>query len=212
MPLHLIGYWKNALDDAYPFPEELARESDPDVRDAAASYLDAGALFKQYRGLSTCRFGCADVGGSRELTDGAWVWPDTLGHYVRAHAITLPPDFVSDARRLRAPATSLDQKADPAHWVDWARTFRLPHVDALVAEAKIAVARTCEAAWYAEGARLAAEMGVGTLECVWAGCGRRALRSKAMCGRCIARKGDPLTELEAERDELRRIAAQLARP
>jgi hypothetical protein len=52
-----------------------------------------------YGGFSTCRFGCAGAVGSRELTDGVWLWPEGLGHYVETHAICLPDDFLAHARQ-----------------------------------------------------------------------------------------------------------------
>jgi hypothetical protein len=34
------------------------------------------------------------IGTLQILTDGTWKWPSDLGHYVRAHHVRLPADFV----------------------------------------------------------------------------------------------------------------------
>ena len=33
--------------------------------------------------------------GTQDLTDGTWVWPEGLAHYVRVHGIALPDEFVA---------------------------------------------------------------------------------------------------------------------
>ncbi|HEY1188039.1 MAG TPA: hypothetical protein VGE74_10300 [Gemmata sp.] len=33
--------------------------------------------------------------GGRDLTDGVWMWPEGLAHYVECHAVRLPDEFVS---------------------------------------------------------------------------------------------------------------------
>lgn len=36
--------------------------------------------------------------GHRDLTDGVYVWPEGLAHYVKAHAVRLPDDFLAHVR------------------------------------------------------------------------------------------------------------------
>lgn len=63
------------------------------------AYLRAGMLESYEHGYSHCRFRtCAGAGksmGCATLTDGVWVWPEGLPHYVEAHDVHLPLDFVS---------------------------------------------------------------------------------------------------------------------
>ena len=44
-----------------------------------------------------CRF-CNEFNGTGELTDGTYVWPEGLAHYVTEHNVRLPEGFVSHAR------------------------------------------------------------------------------------------------------------------
>jgi hypothetical protein len=94
------------------------------------TYLRQGREFAAWRGLSYCRLKCGIDDremGHRDLTDGTWVWPEGLVHYVERHCLRLPPEF-SDAVQARAgrvpdvivPEDS-DRKAlvDRTFWNDW---------------------------------------------------------------------------------------------
>lgn len=45
-------------------------------------------------GYSPCRL-CGDNDGALELSDGVFVWPEGLRHYVVDHGVRLPQEFVS---------------------------------------------------------------------------------------------------------------------
>ena len=62
-------------------------------RDIVAIYLDVGRVPWIQMGCSTCRF-CGRENGCAELTDGTYVWPEGLSHYVRERAVRLPAGFV----------------------------------------------------------------------------------------------------------------------
>ena len=64
------------------------------------AYLRAGQEWIRFSGWSYCRFGCGiapSALGDRDLTDGVWVWPEGLAHYVEVHAVRLPDEFISHA-------------------------------------------------------------------------------------------------------------------
>jgi len=103
--MKIIGYWIRSLsDDDFPPPQELITDCDASTRNAIAEYLDAGLEFAAYRGVSWCRFFCDHPMGNRELTDGEWVWPEGLSHYVRDHNVRLPDEFVASVRLQSRPA------------------------------------------------------------------------------------------------------------
>jgi hypothetical protein len=69
--------------------------------------------------------------GDRDLTDGAWLWPEGLSHSVEVHAVHLPDDFVDDMRsrgwRAAEPiARWADREesdrppVDRSYWISWA--------------------------------------------------------------------------------------------
>jgi hypothetical protein len=91
--LILIGYWSGD----WPNPESFVDHSwDPEERDVIAMYLSGGLIVRTYMGYSKCRF-CGKQNGDVELSDGVFVWPEGLSHYVETHAIRLPDRFVTHA-------------------------------------------------------------------------------------------------------------------
>ena len=120
--------------DRFPHPADLVTPGWlSDDRDRIISYLQAGRTFAKWRGLSYCRFGCgADTRamGSRCLTDGEWVWPEGLAHYVESHEVRLPQEFVDAMRRhcwqigLAEDGPTADAQGEPdfTFWLEWSAT------------------------------------------------------------------------------------------
>jgi len=110
----LIGYWNDRLQDGsllgdgslseqyalYPSPLDLVSPGWlGSEKSSLISYLRSGVMYTESLGWSTCSFLCKNKSvGSRELTDGVWVWPEGLAHYVEVHDVLLPSEFVDHAR------------------------------------------------------------------------------------------------------------------
>src|SRR4051794_29893292 len=84
--LTLIGYWRSDNKPQWPDPVEFVDDTwDPYERKWVAAYLNRGAPTSiQPLGWSRCRF-CGQSNGFAELTDGVYLWPDGLSHYVTDH-------------------------------------------------------------------------------------------------------------------------------
>lgn len=139
-PAGLLGYWCESSPAQYlGFPDPAALVAPDWERKRRAdivSYLRAGTPQAQYMGYSTCRFAdCTHRDrsclGSADLTDGQWIWPEGLWHYVHDHAVRLPDEFVASAakRNFVIPA-KLDARArvfaDPAFWLRWCAEHTAP--------------------------------------------------------------------------------------
>lgn len=113
-----------------------ARVIDPawavDERPQLVEYLRTGCRHSTYFGFSFCRLDSVchiprEQMGSADLTDGEWVWPEGLAHYVEVHQIRLPDDFLDHARAnaFRVPRTGA-RRASRARakssdfWEQWA--------------------------------------------------------------------------------------------
>ena len=126
-PLRGVGFWFHPLSPSeLPRPEVLAgHRLDPAEKRALVSYLRSGTLYESYRGQSWCRFMCgADrfTMGSTESTDGVWVWPEGLAHYVEAHDVELPSELVERARRGHSPPrTAPTARFSLDWWIGWGR-------------------------------------------------------------------------------------------
>ena len=100
-----VGFWKDTkaildlsgLFHDRPDPRGLVDHKwMKGKRERIAQYLYAGQRINQSMGYSYCRFECGVVGsamGTADLTDGAYLWPEGLSHYVLVHHVRLPKRF-----------------------------------------------------------------------------------------------------------------------
>ncbi|MEZ4453377.1 MAG: hypothetical protein R3B09_28190 [Nannocystaceae bacterium] len=103
-------------------------------RERICGYLDAASVVRWQPGYSYCRFddGPPDEAmGSRERSDGVWIWPEGLSVYVRRYNVRLPDEFVELMRRRRftPPAVDLqwaDVEVSADRWLRWAAHLRGP--------------------------------------------------------------------------------------
>ena len=90
-----VGFW---IWDSEP--EKLVDPGwNPFERVAVIRYLEAGKILETYLGSAYCRMGCfggkmASQMGSRDLTDGIWIWPEGFTHYLEVHQVKPPAEFV----------------------------------------------------------------------------------------------------------------------
>ena len=139
-PLKAVGFWRpNADWDDWWAPSELP---DPHwlvrrgwrlrERRRILAYLRSGHRFEAYAGWSYCRFWLCPTWPSRsgdsDLTDGQWVWPQGLAHYIERHWVCLPEEFADTMRSnsWRVPpweelamAQARGQPYDLSFWVAW---------------------------------------------------------------------------------------------
>jgi hypothetical protein len=111
MPLRRIGYWRQVgryergdhSDYLLSNPCELVDPTwNPDIKRSVVTYLRNGKVLACCMGYSYCRFHCGisdNMMGSCELTDGVWLWPEGLPHYVEVHSVRLPADFINHMQR-----------------------------------------------------------------------------------------------------------------
>jgi hypothetical protein len=105
--LHRIGYWQERGAEHLPRPETLMDGATSGgahslERARVAALLRAGTSVFGSVGYSTCRV-CGLQNGRDELTDGTYVWPEGLAHYVEAHGVVLPVEVTSAMTHCTAP-------------------------------------------------------------------------------------------------------------
>jgi hypothetical protein len=89
-----IGYWRSQLEPEWPEPADFVDENwDENERNHVAVFLESGTVPWVQLGVSICRF-CGQENGFAECTDGVFLWPEGLAHYVREHAVRLPAPVV----------------------------------------------------------------------------------------------------------------------
>lgn len=98
-----IGFWTDRSEFTQPIgavdPRTLVDASwDATERARVVAYLKNGVTHETWRGFSYCRFECGRPShkmGSRDLTDGVYVWPEGYAHYVEDHLVKPPADFIT---------------------------------------------------------------------------------------------------------------------
>jgi hypothetical protein len=121
--LTLIGYWRSSQEPEWPDPAHFVESAwNQEEREIVACFLEAGRVPWIQMGLSTCRF-CGRENGCAELTDGTYLWPEGLSHYVREHAVRLPVQVVDHI--LECEAQRPDQ-VDLGWWKAAAPDWRSP--------------------------------------------------------------------------------------
>ncbi|OLP17069.1 hypothetical protein BST81_17065 [Leptolyngbya sp. 'hensonii'] len=181
----LIGYWiESVYDDRFLAPQEVADQLPPEAASKVLAYLQAGKHYRRACGLSWCRFSGIYL-GSDELTDGYWIWPDGLIHYVAEHRVGLPEAFLADILHGRsqidntAPDPSLD------FWLEWCQHNQDPSFRKKLRLTREQTEKLAKAAFkdyvHAKRARLNAEYGVGHRICLQANCHELTLAGKVFC-------------------------------
>jgi hypothetical protein len=133
--LKAVGYWwshpqlRFPENDRFPDPTRLVTPDwRSEERPSIDRYLRSGWIYAAWRGLSHCRFKCRErYTGSRCLTDGEWVWPEGLVHYLEAHQVRLPDEFIESMRRRDWQLPEADPRAtydggavvDHSFWIAW---------------------------------------------------------------------------------------------
>ena len=113
--LKAIGYWKSKYEPDLPDVHQyLSPIPLPGyVKTAVVAYLQESnpqvQVFERWRGWSSCRV-CGQVNGSVCLTDGTYVWPEGLAHYVEAHDLDLHEEFLDHISRQRIAAIKDDDE------------------------------------------------------------------------------------------------------
>lgn len=189
--MKLIGYWMKSLQDlTLPHPCELVGEMPFEVRSAVCEYLSNGSRYRTFRGYESCQYRCGVDGpamGCRELTDGEWIWPEGLAHYVRDHSILLPEEFITTAMSgrsssgLSVPKLKVRDSELLPYWIEWSIPRRSPAYRQKLAVA-LEAARAQEPMMIQRKVdKLQKEVGLSDEPCMFAGCNERALLGAKIC-------------------------------
>jgi hypothetical protein len=186
----LIGYWIRSLDDVYFLPQEFVRPMSDVERGKVANYLNCGQEYEHYRGRSWCRFLCNRQMGSREYSDGRWVWPEDLSHYVRDHGVRLPEEFIQHVL-AGVPPIPKEQWSPPPpdfdFWVSWCKREEQGRYRQQLADAR----RLAQESFKQQFAKVVVDdvnqSGRDDGRCVVFGCANKAMDGFATCAACAKR-------------------------
>ena len=101
--LKTIGYWQSEKDLYYPNPLSFEDKNwAGKEKETVLIYVESGEKLRSYRGYSWCRFGCGHIDmGTKDLTDGEYVWPEGFTHYIEFHNIKPPSVFIKKCKERK---------------------------------------------------------------------------------------------------------------
>jgi len=130
--LEVLGWWFSPFaPSTLPRPQALVGGLEPVARALVLGYLRAGKVLVTFPEASFCRFDCGETAmGTKDLTDGRYVWPEGLAHYVERHDVRLPDAFVAHVQErggellpFKLPKATFGLY-DRAPWLAWAKALR----------------------------------------------------------------------------------------
>lgn len=99
-----VGYWRSPEQPALPDPAlNVDTTWDEAERRATLAYLRSAPACLRFYGYSTCRL-CGRSGpelGDSDRTDGTWIWPEGLPHYLEHHGVRPPEPLLVHLRTTR---------------------------------------------------------------------------------------------------------------
>ena len=95
-----VGYWWTEEGSDLPHPKNFVDLSwDEDEKRRVLDYIShCYQPPYAFAGYSWCRMGCEGVPsdiGTQDLTDGTYVFPEGLVHYIKSHNLKPEQDFIS---------------------------------------------------------------------------------------------------------------------
>jgi hypothetical protein len=90
------AFWKIRRREIREWPDPhllVDEEWDPGIRRQVIDHLEKGFSVAHYPGFSRCRI-CGAINGTTDVSDGLYLWPEGLAHYLEAHHVRLPATFV----------------------------------------------------------------------------------------------------------------------
>lgn len=103
-PQQWYGWWRGESETFIKVPlfsEVVDPDWNPPDLQQLATYLNSGKLGTFTPSGKATRCGLCEhtfSNNSIQLSDGDWVWPQCLGHYVEFHHVRLPDRFVQHIR------------------------------------------------------------------------------------------------------------------
>jgi hypothetical protein len=98
-----IGYWHSIFEPEYPDPAWFVDANwNVTEKQMVITHLLQSRPLADWTGQSWCRFQCGEMQlGSKDLTDGVYLFPEGLVHYVLMHQVRLPEAFVQHVQQYK---------------------------------------------------------------------------------------------------------------
>ena len=121
--LTAIGLWHSHLEPELPDPAWFVDSAwNSDEKQAIITRLkNSYALPYPYAGKSWCRFNCGEIEmGNRDYSDGVYLFPEGLLHYIEQHGVKLPDVVIQ--KMLSTSIVKYNFESDFSVDIEWWQT------------------------------------------------------------------------------------------
>jgi hypothetical protein len=124
-----LFFFNDGRDSEYIWPQEISGKSILTVEEKkwAVNYLKSGHVALRWKGYDDCRI-CKQTLGTKCLTDGTFIWPEKIEHYLEEHDILFPDEFVLHMNKQRwriSPQLKIKElssnNTDESFWMSWCK-------------------------------------------------------------------------------------------
>lgn len=117
---HWFGYWRvNDKETHLPLLADFVDPTwQPEDKMSLIAYLKGAPLALVTSGhFLKCSLCSRELQRGAHRSDGTWLWPDSLAHYVEEHGVRLPLNFERQIRdRDYRPPQELDVRVEQLPW------------------------------------------------------------------------------------------------
>jgi len=118
-----IGYWYSDREPHLPHPRKFQDPNwDEAEKQMVLKHLKCAQPAIRWRGFSSCRFECGvawEKMGSMCMTDGNFIFPEGLVHYIEEDDVRLPQEFVDHVKSYEEQADLDYTKVFPKNNLGW---------------------------------------------------------------------------------------------
>jgi hypothetical protein len=98
-------------------------------KEGVVNYLKKGTMLSAYMGFSNCRL-CDNMLGTKDLSDGFFVWPEQFDHYITEHNLVIPEYFYEYIKEHNYEPEKIEEsiggnKIELEMWNEWVLDYTL---------------------------------------------------------------------------------------
>jgi hypothetical protein len=118
--LTAIGYWHSIFEPEYPDPAKfIDLQWNVAEKITVIEHISQARVIADWTGQSWCRFRCGEMQlGSQDVTDGIYIFPEGLVHYLQHHHVRLPEEFIRHVRHYQPVEINFGLEQCEIHY-DW---------------------------------------------------------------------------------------------
>jgi hypothetical protein len=123
-PHNWYGIWMGTVHTTEDLPSVFSAVDpswEPDDKDQLVTYLTQTVVVEATTWMTTCPLCPSELPTLNYQSDGVWLWPQSLAHYVVWHSVVIPDRFAEHIRRR--DYTPSEAVGVPHHELPWPESW-----------------------------------------------------------------------------------------